>query len=45
MKYVVIIIILNFSGEIEYRKYEFINNSKTNEELVLECSDKADEIR
>ena len=45
MKYIVIIIILNFSGELEYRKYEFINNSKTNEELVLKCSDKADEIR
>ncbi len=44
MKHIVVIIILNFSGGLEYRKYEFINNSKTNEELVLKCSDKADEI-
>ena len=45
MKYIVIMVVLTFQGDIEYRKYQFINNGKTNDELVIECSNKADEIR
>jgi hypothetical protein len=45
MKYIVIMVVLTFQGDLEYRKYEFINNGKTNNELVIECSNKADEIR
>ena len=45
MKYIVIMVVLTFQGDLEYRKYEFINNGKTNDELIIECSNKADEIR
>ena len=41
MKYIVIMVVLTFQGDLEYRKYEFINNGKTNDELVIECSNKA----
>ena len=37
MKYILIMVVLTFGGKLEYRKYEFINNGKSNEEIILEC--------
>ena len=45
MKYILIIVVLTFGGKLEYRKYEFINTGKSNEEILLKCSDYADKIR
>ena len=38
-------VVLTFSGKLEYRKYEFINNGKSNEEIILECSAYAEKVR
>ena len=38
-------VVLTFGGELEYRKYEFLNTGKSNEEILLQCSDYADKIR
>jgi menaquinone-dependent protoporphyrinogen IX oxidase len=45
MKHIVIIIVLLFSGDLEYRKFEYINNSTTDIEIILECSEYADVLR
>jgi len=45
MKYILIMVVLTFGGNLEYRKYEFINTGKSDIELILECSDYADVIR
>ena len=38
-------VVLTFGGELEYRKYEFINTGKSNEEIIIQCSEYADKIR
>ena len=45
MKYILIIVVLTFGGELEYRKYEFLNTGKSNEEIIIQCSEYADKIR
>ena len=45
MKYILIIVVLTFGGKLEYRKYEFINTGKSNEEIIIQCSEYADKIR
>ena len=45
MKYILIMVVLTFGGELEYRKYEFINTGKSNEEIIIQCSEYADKIR
>ena len=39
MKSIVVIIIILFSGKLEYRKFEYINTGKSNEEIVIQCSE------
>ena len=38
-------VVLTFGGELEYRKYEFLNTGKSNEEIIIQCSEYADKIR
>ena len=38
-------VVLTFGGELEYRKYEFVNTGKSNEEIIIQCSEYADKIR
>ena len=38
-------VVLTFGGDLEYRKYEFINTGKSNEEIIIQCSEYADKIR
>ena len=45
MKYILIMVVLTFGGKLEYRKYEFTNNGKSNEEIILECSAYAEKVR
>ena len=45
MKYILIMVVLTFGGELEYRKYEFLNTGKSNEEIIIQCSEYADKIR
>ena len=45
MKYILIMVVLTFGGDLEYRKYEFINTGKSNEEIIIQCSEYADKIR
>ena len=45
MKYILIMVVLPFGGELEYRKYEFLNTGKSNEEIIIQCSEYADKIR
>ena len=37
-------VVLTFGGELEYRKYEFLNTGKSNEEIIIQCSEYADKI-
>ena len=45
MKYILIMVVLTFGGELEYKKYEFLNTGKSNEEIIIQCSEYADKIR
>jgi ABC-type tungstate transport system permease subunit len=45
MKSIVVMIIILFSGKLEYRKFQYINTGKSNEEIVIQCSEYADKLR
>ena len=38
-------VVLTFGGDLEYRKYEFLNTGESNEEIIIQCSEYADKIR
>jgi len=40
-----IILILLFTGELEYRSFEYEPMGTTNEEIVISCSKRAEELR
>jgi len=40
-----IILILLFTGELEYRAFEYEPQGTTNEEIVMSCSERAEELR
>ena len=40
-----IILILLFTGELEYRSFDYEPKGTTNEEIVIACSDRAEELR
>ena len=40
-----IILILLFTGELEYRSFDYEPKGSTNEEIVIACSERAEEVR
>ena len=40
-----IILVLLFTGELEYRSFDYEPQGTTNEEIVISCSQRADEVR
>ena len=40
-----IILILLFTGELEYRSFDYEPKGTTNEEIVIACSNRAEELR
>ena len=40
-----IILVLLFTGELEYRSFDYEPQGTTNEEIVISCSERAEEVR
>ena len=40
-----IILVLLFTGELEYRSFDYETKGSTNEEIVIACSERAEEVR
>ena len=40
-----IILVLLFTGELEYRSFDYEPQGTTNEEIVIACSERAEEVR
>ena len=40
-----IILVLLFTGELEYRSFDYEPQGLTNEEIVISCSERAEEVR
>ena len=40
-----IVLVLLFTGELEYRRFDYEPQCTTNEEIVISCSQRADEVR
>jgi hypothetical protein len=40
-----IILVLLFTGELEYRSFDYEPEGSTNEEIVIACSERAEEVR
>jgi len=40
-----IILVLLFTGELEYRSFDYEPEGTTNEEIVIACSERAEEVR
>ena len=42
---ILIVVVFLLNGELEYRKYEYLNNAKTVEQYIVNCDQFATELR